>query len=96
MLFVVQFEDNAAKADVRPKLAPDHFAFLERNAGVIKAAGPLKENGSAAGAMWLVEATDAVAVKALYESDPFWTAGLRESVRILEWKRVFADGRRLA
>jgi uncharacterized protein len=96
MLFVVQFEDNAAKTDVRPKLAPHHFAFLERNAAVIKAAGPLKEDGSAAGAMWLVEAADAAAVKALYESDPFWSAGLRQSVRVLEWKQVFAEGERLA
>ena len=43
----------------------------------------------------MVEAADAAAVRALVESDPFWPTGLRESVRVLEWKRVFADGKRL-
>jgi hypothetical protein len=27
--------------------------------------------------------------------DPFWPTGLRKSVRVLEWRRVFADGRNL-
>jgi hypothetical protein len=33
----------------------------------------------------------AQAVRTLVEVDPFWPSGLRESVRILEWTRVFAD-----
>ena len=39
-----------------------------------------------------VEAIDTAAVTAHVEADPFWPTGLRRSVRILEWRRVFADG----
>ena len=35
------------------------------------------------------------AVTALVHADPFWPTGLRQSVRVLEWRRVFADGARL-
>jgi hypothetical protein len=34
-------------------------------------------------------------VEALVKEDPFWPTGLRGSIRILCWSRVFADGMRL-
>lgn len=76
---------------------PEHLAFLERNANVIKAAGPLTdaEDGGPAGGLWLVEAVSRETVRALVEADPFWPTGLRKSVRVLQWKQVFADGKRL-
>jgi uncharacterized protein len=96
MLFAVLFTDNPAQAAARQRLMPDHLAFLERNAAQIHAAGPLRHaDGSGAGGLWLVEADSADAVEALTKSDPFWPTGLRESVRVLAWTQVFADGRRL-
>ena len=95
MRFVVLFEDSPqASGDLRRKHMPEHLAFLERNAAKVKAAGPLKENGQAAGGLWIVEATDASDVDLLVKEDPFWPTGLRKSVRILEWAQVFADGKR--
>ena len=95
MLFAILFEDNDEFGHVRPKLMPDHLAFLERNADVIQAAGPLKNaEGVPAGGLWLVSAESHEAVHALVEADPFWPTGLRKSVRILEWTQVFADGAR--
>ncbi|MHB1304055.1 MAG: YciI family protein [Acidiphilium sp.] len=75
---------------------PDHLAFLERNAAAIAAAGPLRDPaaGVAAGGLWIVEAADRATVEILVHTDPFWSTGLRRSVRILAWNRVFADGRR--
>jgi uncharacterized protein YciI len=96
MRYVVLFEDDPAKADIRPKLMPDHQAFLKRNAGAILGAGPLAEAGGApAGGLWNVEAGGFEAVMRLVHEDPFWPTGLRKSVRVLQWKRVFADGRSL-
>jgi hypothetical protein len=34
-------------------------------------------------------------VRRLIEADPFWPTGLRKAVRVLEWTRVFADGKPL-
>ncbi len=91
MLFAVLFEDETSKAEARQRLMPEHLAFLGKNAAMVRAAGPLSEPGSGAGAggMWLVEAESEAEVRKLYESDPFWPTGLRRSVRVLAWKQVF-------
>ena len=98
MLYVVLFTDNAAHADARTRLMPAHLEFLERHGDRIRAAGPLRDtaDGGAAGGLWLVEAGSAAAVAELYRSDPFWPTGLRQSVRVLQWSQVFANGRRTA
>jgi uncharacterized protein len=94
-MFVVFFTDNHAYAEARDRLMPQHLDFLERNAHVVHAAGPLRDaEGRGAGGLWLVEATDHAVVRRLVEEDPLWPTGLRESVSILEWKQVFADGKR--
>jgi uncharacterized protein YciI len=96
MIYVVLFTDNPAYADQRGQLMPQHLAFLDANAARIRAAGPLTEpDGAGAGGLWLVEADSAEAVMALIHADPFWPTGLRQSVRVLEWTQVFAEGRRL-
>ncbi|SMF02229.1 hypothetical protein SAMN06265365_14325 [Tistlia consotensis] len=97
MLFAVLFEDEpSAPADLRRRHMADHLAFLEANAASVRAAGPLAERSGAVGSgLWLVEAEDAAAVEALVRADPFWPTGLRRGVRILAWRQVFAEGRRL-
>jgi hypothetical protein len=96
MLYIVLFEDDPARADMRPRHMPAHLAFLEANAASIRAAGPLRDTAAdtPAGGLWLVDADSAAAVTALVQADPFWPTGLRRSVRILEWTQVFADGQR--
>jgi uncharacterized protein YciI len=97
MLYVVLFEDDASRAEMRTQHMPDHLAFLERNARVIHAAGPLTDtrDRAPAGGLWLVEGDNLDEVCALYRADPFWPTGLRKSVRVLEWKQVFAAGKRI-
>jgi uncharacterized protein YciI len=94
-LFAVLFEDDPPRADeIRRRHLPAHLDFLARHADRIRAAGPLRDGGGAAGGLWLVEAADAASVDALVRDDPFWPTGLRRSVRITEWVQVFADGAR--
>ena len=97
MRYIALFEDNPAAGEtIRADNMSDHLAFLERHKTSIRAAGPLREpDGIGAGGLWVVEADAASDVQKLVEEDPFWPKGLRKSVRILEWKQVFADGRRL-
>lgn len=96
MLYAILFEDDAAHSAQRAKHMTAHLDFLNANSAAIQAAGPLREaaGGTSAGGLWLVETESAEAAKALVEADPFWPTGLRKSVRILEWTRVFAEGRR--
>ncbi len=96
MIYIVLFEDDDSRADMRPKHMPEHLAFLTKNATNIRAAGPLKhaDSDAAAGGLWLVDADSPDTVQSLIEADPFWSTGLRKSVRVLEWTQVFADGKR--
>lgn len=95
MHFAVLFEDDEAHAGQRPLHMADHLAFLEANAGAVRAAGPLAaEDGAGAGGLWIVEAADAAAVWNLVRADPFWPTGLRARVRVLAWRQVLADGAR--
>ncbi len=97
MLYAVFFEDNTELGqDLRQQHLPAHLAFLEKHKTHFVAAGPLLgADGEAEGGLWLVETADRDAVTALVKEDPFWPTGLRRSYRIVMWKQVFADGRRL-
>ncbi len=95
MMFILLFEDNEEYADMRRQYMTEHLKFLTRNKKNIHSAGPLRdsESGMPSGGIWIVEAEDKDRVQALVEQDPFWPTGLRKSVKILEWTRVFNDGR---
>ncbi|MEO0912554.1 MAG: YciI family protein [Pseudomonadota bacterium] len=94
-MFAVLFEDVEAGADIRAAHMPAHLRFLEENAGMIQSAGPLlDEAGQLSSGLWLVEAGAFAEVENLVHADPFWAAGLRKSVSIRRWRRVFVDGRR--
>ncbi len=96
MLYAVLFTDDPSHADMRRKLMPAHLDFLDRNKDAVRSAGPLLDaQDEAAGGLWLVEASDPQAVQRLVQADPFWPTGLRKEVRVLAWRQVFAEGRRL-
>jgi len=95
-MYIVLFDDDPeADKDIRRRHMPAHLAFLESHAAQVKAAGPLTDGGAPAGGLWLVDAADEAEVDALVRRDPFWPTGLRQSVRILAWTQVYADGARL-
>jgi uncharacterized protein YciI len=96
-LYALKYEDDEAFADQRARHKQAHLAFLERHAERIRAAGPLVDagDGTPAGGLWLVEAQDRQEVDGLIEADPFRNTGLRRSIRVLVWRQVFAEGRRL-
>lgn len=98
MKYIVLFEDNPdVGGDIRQQLMPEHLSFLQQNKQHVNAAGPLiTVGGEGAGGLWVVEANSEPEVQRLVEADPFWPTGLRNSVRVLVWKQVFADGSALA
>jgi hypothetical protein len=94
MLFCVIFEDNAGQDHLRRQHMSEHLSFLTARGQQIEGAGPLFQDGSGHGGMWLVQAADAAEVQALVEAAPFWPTGLRKSVTILEWRQVFRYGQK--
>ncbi len=97
MKYAVLFEDNDEFAHMRPKFMADHLQFLADNSDRIEIAGPMKEAQSQqpAGGLWVVDAESPQQVQELVETDPFWSTGLRKSIRILEWTHVYAYGNKM-
>ena len=97
MKYVILFEDNDEFAHMRQQHMADHLEFLGRNSDMIESAGPMREADGVtpAGGIWIVEAEDAAQVQALVEEDPFYPTGLRQSIRILEWTQVYANGQKM-
>lgn len=94
MLFFVRFTDHADRLAVRQAHLAAHMEWLAAHADAIRVGGPLREDPAAnpVGAMWLVEAADRDAVRALIDTDPFWANGLRASLEILEWRKAVPQG----
>jgi len=97
MKYLVLFEDNDEFGHMREKHMDAHLQFMTDHDRSFDAAGPLRDAATAspAGGVWVIDAADAAEVQALVESDPFYTTGLRKSVRILEWTQTYAGGRKL-
>ncbi len=93
MLFIVRFFDHPGSEVLRQQHLAAHIEWLDARRDSILVAGSLREEpgADALGGLWIVEAGSKQDVEALYRSDPFWTAGLRQAVEILHWSKAFAD-----
>jgi uncharacterized protein len=97
MIFAILFKDNEEYSSRRAEFMQKHLEFLQRHSNNIQAAGPLKDASSdePAGGLWIAEAENLAEAQRLVEEDPFWPTGLRESVTVLQWTQVFANGEKL-
>jgi len=93
MLFVIRFQDNPANRHLRPQFMDAHLKFLKDQGDKVRVAGSMRHESDdrAIGGLWIVEVDDYAAVRALYEKDPFWTAGLRSSVEVCRYAKAFPD-----
>lgn len=96
MLFAVIFTDKAGRADVRAKNLEAHIAWLEENKSVIPIGGSLRHEvgQTPRGGLWIAKAESKAQIEDLIKTDPFFTAGLRESYEILYWSK--ANSQRIA
>jgi len=93
MLFIVQFEDKPGVTETRQELFPSHLEFLDRVKDRVLVPGSVREIPSdrPLGGLWIVEAESKDEVEEIFKDDPFWTNGLRASVRINRWHKAFPD-----
>ena len=93
MLFAVRFTDKPGSQLVRERNLDAHLVWLAEREHQILVAGSLREETGShpVAGLWIVEAESKEAVEKLYQTDPFWTNGLRESVEILHWSKAFPD-----
>lgn len=93
MLFIVQFEDKPGVAELRQKLFADHIAFLDSKKDQVLVPGSMREipSDKPLGGLWIVEAKDEAEVREIFKDDPFWTNGMRATVKINRWVKAFPD-----
>jgi hypothetical protein len=93
MLFIVQFEDKPGTGELRQQLLQKHFDYLDSVKDRVLVPGSLREVSTdrALGGLWIVEAEDEAGVRDAFKDDPFWTSGMRASVKINRWQKAFPD-----
>ncbi len=90
MLFAVIFNDKVAHEHVRAKHLRSHIEWLEKNEAVILIGGSLRHQLDEVpkGGLWIADAQSKVELETLLRTDPFYTAGLRESYEVLHWSKA--------
>ena len=93
MLFIVRFEDNQNRFEIRKRYLDAHISWLDENKAHVLVGGSLRESPDAqpVGGLWIVNAESKQQVEMLIETDPFWVHGLRKSREILHWSKAFEN-----
>jgi uncharacterized protein len=97
MFFAVIFKDKPNSAELRQSHLAAHLAWLDLHQNVVRIGGSLRSelDQTPAGGLWIVEAETKDAILGLLKTDPFWIAGLRQSVEIFHWSKAFEDRKSL-
>ncbi|MFN7025439.1 MAG: YciI-like protein [Pseudorhizobium sp.] len=92
MMFAFLCTDKPGHLDVRMETRPAHLEHLNKlnDEGTLRMAGPfLDDEGKPNGSLVIVEAEDMAAARALAEADPYYQAGLFETVEVKPYNWVF-------
>jgi uncharacterized protein len=97
MLFAVIFKDKANSAELRKSHLAAHIAWLDLHQSIVRIGGSLRSelNHTPAGGLWIVEVDSKKTILDLIETDPFWIAGLRQSVEVFHWSKAFEERKSL-
>ena len=93
MLFIVRFTNNPDRVGLISQYYPAHLQWLKERESVILVPGAIRTEPDAppVGGLWVVRAENKAEVEALFQTDPFWVQGLRQSYEILYWFKAFPD-----
>ena len=89
MHFVIFCNDKPGQLELRQENRPDHINYLKEHEDQIVAVGPTLEGGVPNGSIIIMEFNDLEAAQTFADGDPYYKAGLFESVSIIPWKKVF-------
>ena len=89
MHFVIFCNDKRGQSKLRQATRPDHINYLNKYESQIVAVGPTLAENIPNGSVIIIELDDLEAAHAFAEADPYFKAGVFESVSIKPWKKVF-------
>ena len=91
MNFVVIGKDKG-EGELRRAARPAHLAFVASKQHLILYAGPLIEEGRMIGSLFVFEVEARAALDSYLAEDPYFTAGIFETVEIYESRQMAPEG----
>jgi uncharacterized protein len=86
MLFIVSGRDHANGIEARLRFRPQHRAYYEGLGDDLILSGPyLDAQGEPIGSMIIIRAANQPAADAFAHADPYWTAGVFETLTVSRW-----------
>ena len=84
MLFAIHMIDRPGTAELRLSLREEHLAFVDAHRDSIFLGGPMRddEDEFSVGSLVIMEFPDREAARAMLADEPYYRAGLFESVTI--------------
>lgn len=83
--------DGEGAPQLRERLLGEHLAHVEAHIGDYAVAGPLKHGGATVGSLLVIKAADEAEARARFEADPYFAAGVWQSIRVSEFLGVAGD-----
>ncbi len=90
-LFCFYCQDGEHAPKLRERLLTEHLAHVEANIDDYAVAGPLKRGEQTIGSMLVIKAADEAEARAKFEADPYFHAGVWQSIRTSEFLGVAGD-----
>lgn len=90
-LFALRCLDGPGSAPLREAALAAHLAHVEAHIGQYAVAGPLKQGERTVGSLLVIAARDAAEARARLEADPYFAAGVWNSITCEEFLAVAGD-----
>ncbi|WP_379554299.1 YciI family protein [Qipengyuania sp. DGS5-3] len=90
-LFAFYCRDGDHAPEAREKLLSAHLAHVEANIDRYAVAGPLKRGEETVGSLLVIKADSEDDARAFFEQDPYFEAGVWQSIRVEEFRGVAGD-----
>lgn len=93
MLFAVIFTDRPGHGALRAQHLDAHIRWVSEHRAEVLVAGSLRQTPDAVpeGGLWIVEAPSKEFVLDFMQSDPFYTCGLRQDIKVMNWFKALQE-----
>lgn len=90
-LFAFYCRDGEGAPILRERLLAAHLTHVEAHITHYALAGPLKEKGEIVGSLLVIQGDDEAQARTRFEADPYFSAGVWQSIRVSEFRGVAGD-----
>lgn len=90
-LYAFYCRDGERGESLREKLLADHLAHVEKHIDDYAVAGPLKDDDKTIGSLLVIKAESEEEARAIFEADPYFAAGVWQSIRASQFLGVAGD-----